>query len=144
LAALPAAPRVFVVAVRPPRTFSKWAAVCVGGTRDLRALMAAYFGGGSGADSGGAFGPRDDPWQLRALLDMQRRGFDVGLRFRPVKRPHATAGADAAAKARAFDFALCSKRAIELPCGAAVCDFSVLHPDLTAALRSLLAGGGGI
>ena len=54
-----------------------------------------------------SFGPPSEPRRLRAMVDMQRRNFDVSIRWRPAKAPpFASAAADAAAKLRLFDFPL--------------------------------------
>ncbi|GBF94993.1 hypothetical protein Rsub_07494 [Raphidocelis subcapitata] len=125
---LPAAPCLFAWLVRPPHTRT-WVAVYLGAADNLREAFEGCI------HPDGSFGPASDPRKLRAMVDMQRRNFDIALRFRPVKPGCSNAAEDLISKLRLLDFPLNSEitglcRAIELPSGRQVCEYPVVNAHM--------------
>lgn len=128
LSKVPDCPGVYVWLVRPPRgARRRWVPVYLGRSERLRQRLGSYL------RPDGGFGPPQEPFKLRAMLDLMRRGFHVQVRFRPCKFSAAAGGAkrDESAKLAAWDFALNSvenggRRPLELPSGRQVSEFPVV------------------
>jgi hypothetical protein len=149
---VPDAQGIYVWLVKPPRSRGRlaWVPVYLGKSDRLRQRLASYL------RPDGGFGPADEPFKRKAMLDLMRRGFAVQVRFRPAKISPSKGGAkaDESAKLARWDFPLNAaenggRRPIELPSGRRVGDYPIvdqraarLYENAVAKERAVGAASG--